>query len=244
MKRWLVLLGCLWWLPVAAKPFLLCAEPWYPFIYQDAGQARGLLVDALQRQPDVRIRYRFMGMAGCEKLMRQGQVDLAAFATMSHLPPGWLNTRQTLVTWVLYAWVPLKSPVTHFSPEAFAGKRLAWIDAYDYPETLDKDQQYRRVPAVDSVEAVALLANGRIDLMLDDPFVTQDVDPVFARAIRRLPEVVASKPQPLALRPGLGWLRDRIDRGVQQMRDDGSLDAFYQFHFGAGLQALSVSDKP
>ncbi|BEV71314.1 hypothetical protein THUN1379_07960 [Paludibacterium sp. THUN1379] len=238
MKR-----GCLWllgaWLaPVAAHPLLLCAEPWYPFVYQEEGQVRGLLANALQRLPDVSVHYRFMSLSGCQKLMKQDKVDMVAFAAGKHAPAGWLTTRQTLVSWVLYAWVPATSQDSHFDAAQFGNRRLAWVNAYDYPFSVQNDHRYQRVEALDADEAVSLLARGRVDLILDDPFLTQGIDPDLANGIRRLPEVVAMRPQPLALRPGLAALRDRIDREIQKMRSDGSLDAFYQFHFGSSLTTL------
>lgn len=232
--------------PASAAVFTLCAEAWQPFIYQNAqGQPVGLAVDALGRAARAeghRIRYLFLAPASCLRLMKEQRIDIMAFATAEGSPPGWLQTQQPLVYWVLNAWVRADNPLHHYSGLGhFSAHKVAFVDVYDYPPAIAAKRDWQRVAANDSTTAVRQLAAGRVDVIFEDAVALQDVDPSLHGKIRRLQPVVASVAQPFSFRPGLELLRDAVDGEAQRLKGSGELDRFYQRHFGSTLAQVSAS---
>ncbi|MGL6048350.1 MAG: substrate-binding periplasmic protein [Vogesella sp.] len=234
-----LLLSSITW--VQAAPVLtVCAEPWPPFIDSGNGKpAEGLVPEVLGRvataQP-VRLKYVFKAAAACLRLARQGQVDVLAFASAADSPPGWVQTRQPLVFWVLSAWVPAHSPLQSFDGlDMFRGQRVGWVAAYDYPAVLKAHTDWRRVDVLDTQRGIQMLAGGRVDVVFDDALAAEGVAEHFRQKVKRLSPLLASVSQPLSLRPGLEPLRDGVDVEAALLRKHGQLAYFYQQHFGTSL---------
>jgi hypothetical protein len=245
MKRLLLFLPLLLGLPLHAQTLSVCAEPWEPFIYRNPdGEAAGLVAQVLQNianNSDYRFKFYFRSLAGCKVLMKQHQIDVFAFGSPGKPPEGWIDTRELLVAWAIYAWVPDDAPWTRYSKELAAGKKVAWVYSYDYPAVLNKDKNFTRIPADDTDAAVDMLANHRIDLMFDDPVATKDVDAERSQRVRRLEPLVASVIQPFSLRTGLEKLRDLIDQETLKMQQDGSLNNFYLRNIGPSFKEVQQS---
>jgi len=232
-----LLLGCIPW--VQAAPVLtVCAEPWPPFIDSSGGK-QGLMPDVLGRVAtvqQVRLKYVFKAAAACLRLARQGQVDVLAFASAADSPPGWVQTRQPLVFWVLSAWVPASSALQSFDGvDMFRGQRVGWVAAYDYPAALKAHTDWRRVDVLDSQRGIQMLAGGRVDVVFDDAQAAEGVAGSIRQKVKRLSPLLASVSQPLSLRPGLEALRDQVDSEAALLHKHGQLDLFYQQHFGSSL---------
>ena len=125
------------------------AEAWQPFIYQTAqGQPVGLAVDALGRAARAeghRIRYLFLAPASCLRLMKEQRIDIMAFATAEGSPPGWLQTQQPLVYWVLNAWVRADNPLRHYPGLGhFSAHKVAFVDTAEVL-SLESQAHYTRV---------------------------------------------------------------------------------------------------
>ncbi len=234
-----MLFGSMAWAQ-AAPVLTVCAEPWPPFIDSSSGKpAEGLVADVLGRVAtvqQVRLKYVFKAAAACLRLARQGQVDVLAFASAADSPPGWVQTRQPLVFWVLSAWVPAHSSLQSFDSLAlFRGQRVGWVAAYDYPAVLKAHTDWRRVDVLDTPRGIQMLAGGRVDVVFDDALATEGLAEHIRQKVKRLSPLLASVGQPLSLRPGLESLRDGVDSEAALLRKHGQLDLFYQQHFGSSL---------
>lgn len=234
-----LLLGSMAWAQ-AAPVLTVCAEPWAPFI--DIGSskpAEGLVPDVLGRVAavqQVRLKYVFKAAAACLRLAREGQVDVLAFASAADSPPGWVQTRQPLVFWVLSAWVKANSPLQSYNGlDMFRGHRVGWVAAYDYPAALKAHTDWRRVDVLDTQRGIQMLAGGRMEVMFDDALATEGVASHIRQQVKRLSPLLASVGQPLSLRPGLETLRDAVDVEAALLRKHGQLEHFYQQHFGTSL---------
>lgn len=228
---------------IASPVISVCAEPWAPFIDSDqAKPATGLAAEVISRVAEAgrwRVRYVFKSAGACIRLARQGQVDVLAFAGAADSPPGWMQTRQPLVYWILGAWVAADSPHTAFTDlAAFSGQRVGWVTAYDYPLALKRKQDWQRVDVIDTTRGMRMLLGGRMDVMFDDALAGSGLPPAQRTGLRLLRPLVGSVSQPVSVRPGLAALRDGIDAEAVMLRKNGQLDAFYQHHFGHNLSQV------
>jgi len=232
---------------VAANPVVsVCAEPWAPFIDSAQSQpAVGLAAEVISRVADankLRVKYIFKSAAACLRLARQGQVDILAFAGTADSPPGWIQTRQPLVHWVLGAWVSAESPHHAFSGlDAFSKQRVGWVSAYDYPVALKRKQDWQRVDVIDTARGMRMLVGGRVDVVFDDGLAGSSLPAAMRDNVRLLKPLVGSVSQPISLRPGLAGLRDGIDAEAMLLRKNGQLDDFYQHYFDHSLQQVLSS---
>ncbi|MFN4237787.1 MAG: substrate-binding periplasmic protein [Vogesella sp.] len=230
--------------PVAANPVVsVCAEPWAPFIESDDKQpARGIAADLISRVAaahHLRVKYIFKSAGACLRLARQGQVDMLAFADAADSPPGWVQTRQPLVYWLLSAWVPATSHHHTFAVlDAFSGQRVGWVGAYAYPVALKQKQDWQRVDVIDTERGMRMLLGGRVDVVFDDSMASATLPAALRDRVRQLKPLVGSTSQPISLRPGLQALRDGIDAEAAALRKSGQLDDFYQNYFGSSLQQV------
>ena len=231
----------------AANPVVsVCAEPWAPFIDSAQDQpAAGLAADVISRVAEankLRVKYIFKSAGACLRLAREGQVDMLAFASAADSPPGWIQTRQPLVHWVLGAWVGTGSPHQAFGGlDAFSKQRVGWVAAYDYPDALKRKQDWQRVDVIDTARGMRMLLGGRVDVVFDDGLAGSNLPPAMRDKVRLLKPLVGSVSQPISLRPGLAALRDGIDAEAVLLRKNGQLDDFYQHYFDNSLQQVLSS---
>lgn len=219
-----------------AQTLTVCAERWLPFIYRaDNGEVQGLAAEVLQRvaaQRDVALRFQFLSISGCYKLAASGQADVVAFATARESPSGWLQSQQPLVFWPLYAWVQSGIAEQRYHDlQRFAGLRVAWVPSYDYPQLLAQQTHWRRVSAPDSQASLTMLAGGRVDVVFDDYQATLDIARQVSGRVKRLDGLVGSYLEQFSYRPGLGWLREGVDREALHLAETGALNHFYLQNF-------------
>jgi len=231
---------------VANPVVSVCAEPWAPFIDSAPDQpAVGLAAEVISRVADankLRVKYIFKSAGACLRLARQGQVDILAFAAAADSPPGWIQTRQPLVHWVLGAWVGADSPHQAFTGlDAFSKQRVGWVSAYDYPGALKRKQDWQRVDVIDTTRGMRMLQGGRVDVVFDDGLAGSSLPPAMRDKVRLLKPLVGGVSQPISLRPGLAALRDGIDAEAMLLRKNGQLDDFYQHYFDNSLQQVLSS---
>ena len=227
----------------AATVLTVCAEPWTPFIENgQAVPAHGLAAEVLSRvaaTQDLRLKYVFQSAGACLRLAKSGQVDILAFASAADSPPGWVQTREPLVYWVVSAWVPANSMWRSFDGlDMFRGQRVGWVAAYDYPAGLKARTGWRRVDVVDTPRGIQMLAGGRVDVVFDDALAADSLSPLVRQKVKRLSPLLGSVSQPVSLRPGLAALRDGVDAEAAILRQNGMLDSFYLQHFGHNLTQI------
>ncbi|MFC3531067.1 substrate-binding periplasmic protein [Vogesella facilis] len=231
---------------VQAQTLTVCAERWVPFIYRaDNGAVSGLAVEALARaarERGVSLRYQFLALSGCYQQAAAGRTDIIAFATAAESPAGWLQTRQAMVYWPLYAWVRASVAGQQYRGlQQFAGLRVAWVPAYDYPRQLVRQTRWQRVPAPDSVASFTMLAGGRVDVVFDDYQTPLDMAHQLGGRVKRLEGLVGSYHETFSLRPGLAWLRAGLEREARRQIASGELDAFYRQYFRVSWQQVRAA---
>lgn len=229
-----------------AQTLTVCAERWVPFIYRaDNGAVHGLAVEALERAASERgaaLRYQFLAMSACYKQAAAGEADIVAFATAAESPAGWLQTSTPMVYWPLYAWVHAgRTEQQYRNLQQFAGQRVAWVPAYDYPRQLAQQTHWQRVAAPDSVASFTMLAGGRVDVVFDDYQTPLDIGHQLGGRVKRLDGLVGSYHETFSLRPGLAWLRAGLEREAERKLANGELDAFYQQYFRVSWAQLQAA---
>lgn len=242
MKALLLALLCT--ATASAAELTVCAEPWDPFISNQAGKPTGLAVDVLNTAAQASgytLRYQFLSAGGCTKLMHASKTDIIAFPDSEPSWPGWLYTQKPLVFWVLHAWVRKDSPLKQFrSLEDFYGQNVAWVADYepDYPRRLKAVSSWKRMPAPDTTASLSMLVGGRVDVVFDDAAAHSMLAPGMAMRIRRLDPQLASRAQPFALRRGLESLRNAIDAESTRQASSGRLDDFYKRELKIGWKQV------
>ncbi len=245
--KWLSLMLAMWAAAAQAATYHVCAEPWTPFIYRAEGKPAGLVVDILNKVAHQRgddLDYRFISSDGCARAMREGQADMVGFMLPLQVPAGWMTSRELLVAWVLFPWVRRDGPASYRGLEDFAGKRVAWVTAYDYPQLLIRMDKWRRVPAEDTESSMMLLAHGRVEVVFDDPTALAGLSPAMGQKVKRLQPLVASVNQPIAFRPGMSAWRDAVDKETLRAQQDGTLDGFYRRYHGVPFREVKQSLRP
>lgn len=169
--------------------------------------------------------------------MKERKADIIAFGSPGEPPAGWIATKEPLVLWVLYAWVPRFSQLTIYTGlEKFSGASVSWVDSYDYPVKMINFTSWNRVAAGDTHESMELLARGRVNVVFDDNQAVHDASPEIKSQVKMLPGVAFVVNQPIYLRSDLEYIRKEIDLAVRKL-PISTLDTIYLQHEGISFES-------
>jgi len=182
-------------------------DPWEPYQYRDrSGEVSGLDIDIIReavKRTGCSITFKEAGWAMLLKEIRSGEIDMVAGAsvTESRKKFAYFSEPYRVETWVLYvrAEDAAKYAAKSMKQLLDGGLRIGTVTDYVYGETVAEyrdNPQYEKqfIGSEVGEENFALLADHKIDAILEDPFVGIDVirRKGLRKMISRLPLVLHS----------------------------------------------------
>lgn len=228
--------------------FSLCAEPLIaidnanpPFMYQEAGQAKGLypqLLQAVFKRAGIAVEVRAMPWKRALRMGESAEAGIGGiYKTAARLEIFDYSQPIFEEKLIIYA---RKGAALHFDEISdLYGKRVGVIRGWSYTEALDEAIKNRRIEVTENSSDEAnfkMLASGRLDMVIAIELAGQ-------RIIQQLqlgnmqalepPLSINSTYLVFAKKAEQQALLQRFDQSLQEMREDGSLDKLVQQAIGS-----------
>lgn len=225
----------------ARRPVLrLCSDLWPPYGRAAGDERQGYVVEIARAifEPDWRVEYVVAPWSRCVADAREGRVGALA-AAGPHEAPGLVYPEETVGAGDPTFFTLPASRWTFTGTSSLAGVRLGAIQGYAYEPAFDA--WLSRGPGRESAwlatgdaplgRLIAMLESGRLDAILENPFVVAGTLEASGRApdaLRKAGSLQHKNPLWLpfsARHPDAQRLAARFDAGLRALRADGRLAA-------------------
>ena len=218
-----------------------CFNDWPPYTSVDEEGAVGISVEVLT-EAATRAGYQpvftELPWNRCLELVRDGTID--AVVDAAHRPL-YLQGPASFSVYSNTIWVAETSAQTAPDLAAFSGQRFGFVAGYEYPQAILNsfaEHQIEIAYSVDDAANIRQLAYDRVDAIVGDFVGTLlyaeendlPIRPLYpSHSVDRLyPSFNAELPD----------MQRAFDAAIQQMLDDGSIDAIYQQHIGVSFSEV------
>ena len=217
-----------------SKPLVIAADLWCPYacsVGEPHGFSVELIEQALQHE-GMASEYVNTTFSRAEKHIQAGLIDILP-ATDGEFTPDLLITAEPVAytRWVFVTRQDLDW--TYQGAASLEQVRLAVVAGYSYSDSTNRHIEANRdngrvaqVYDVDpQVKSLELLASGRVDAVLEDETVVRYwADKLGLSAQIRFAGTEAELPLYCGLNQNAAQLATLLDRGLRQMRQDGTLE--------------------
>jgi len=223
----------------ADDPVRLVVDPWAPFggeALPGGGLSPDIISSVLERA-GYRVETHIVPWARALDGVRSGDYDLLGSlffdaeleASLTFGAP----YHETDIRFVKRAG----SPIAFSDVAALDGLSIAVGDGYLYEKTFDKATQLNKRVVTTVQQGLRMVAGGRVDLTLDSVDVLDHImhveDPSLATRLEYVPGTLARRGVRFAIRndyPDKERLLEAFERGLIELRADGTLDALLARH--------------
>ena len=221
-----------------AKTVRFCFNNWAPYAVADAKGTHGISVEILveaAKRAGLNATFEELPWNRCLEMVRQGKLDAVMDAAerdeFLQGPVGYVVYSNTL-------WVREADYRDGMTLEDLAGKRVGLVDGYVYPDGFLDLLKTKSMPleySVDDEQNIQKLAFSRVDAIVADFVSTL----LFAR--ERGLKIRALVPAHSFDRLYPSFSREReelhrlIDRSLDEMMKDGSINRIYRAQIGIGI---------
>ncbi|MFJ4345914.1 substrate-binding periplasmic protein [Pseudomonas sp. NPDC089401] len=246
----ILLLACL--SPMALGERLrLVSDDWAPYIYQEAGQAKGIdyeVTTEVFRRLGVDLDWQFLPWKRCLAMIEQGQADgvMDIFHVESReayvvYPPEPMSD----VAFVLYQASTRRHPVARLAE--LAGLSVGTSPGYAYGAEFNESNSFRREAAPNHEANFGKLVRGRIDLMITDRMVGRFLSRRMGlqQQVEELPLVISRQAQYLGLarKPGRELLAQAFGEELRRFKQEPAYLAIIERYIGDADDLLGAVEQ-
>ncbi|NIF25464.1 transporter substrate-binding domain-containing protein [Pantoea sp. Tr-811] len=235
----ILLLACL--SPMALGERLrLVSDDWAPYIYQEAGQAKGIdyeITSEVFRRLGIEVQWQFMPWRRCLAMVEQGQADGVMDVFQVEARQAWMiytADPMSEVEFVLYQARDRRHAVNQL--QDLAGLTVGTSPGYDYGAEFNESDAFRREAAPSHEANFGKLMRKRIDLLITDRRVGRYLRRHLGveQQVEELPLVINRRAQYLGLarKPGREALAQAFTEELRRFRQEPAYLAIIERYIG------------
>ena len=231
--------------PASGETVRFCHADWPPYTSVDDGKVSGITVDiyrAALKRAGYQVEFIPIRWKRCLLSVRAGQYHGVADSARRD---GFIQGPTFTAIFAQNIWVHLDNPAKAYTgPALLQNKRLGLVSGYVYPEEIKDDPAIFVDYAEMDETNLRKLAIKRIDMALSDLVNSRIFAQQHDLPIRPLTPVVSNNHLFPSFGPEYEIIQRDMEKALQRMVEDGSLDRIYQAHLGISFAALQKLAQP
>ncbi len=224
----------------AQQQITACYAEWYPYSYQENGQASGFSIEiykAVAKRSNLDIVFIHKPWERCKIDVTRGDVDALVDGGLS--VSNTLNAKRRPVPWVMVMWVKEKSLYQTFEGYSqFDGKIIMYVRGYAYPDEFVQYKGFEKLDTTTDIQGLKVLESRSVDAFFGDIVSSTSLVEKHSLKVRPLSPAIKIRMLTLSFHQTLYKEHKRFETALEEMYQDGSIDAIYQKYLGVSYQTF------
>ncbi len=230
--------------PIAAQSLELVTLQYPPYVYQDHDEVKGIAVTVLKeafRRIQQPVSIKLYPWARSIKMIEEGSADAIFTAYKTAERETFADfSNEVLMPQVISLFV-LKDAAIPFDGDItkLAGYRFGLVRKISYGSRIDAAVSHGSLPQIDYANSgednLTKLLGRRFDILVSNKYGAWDIlrQKAWQDKVRELHPAVEEVPSYIAFskKRNLLAIRDKLDKALRQMKQDGSYDKLVQDYF-------------
>jgi polar amino acid transport system substrate-binding protein len=225
--------------PLRAESVKFCFVKWEPYTVIIDGKATGISIDILREasaRSDITATFHELPWKRCLRDVLQETMDAVIDASYR---AAYLQGPASHSSMITSFWVKSNSPHQKYTgPQQWNGKSVGVVLGYIYGDVIVKNDAINKEAVNTDTDALIMLDRGLFDTaladMINSTIIIKDND-LDIRAIGPALEVSVLYP---SFSPTRSTAHEKIDKAINLMIDDGTIDRIYQKYIGLNYGEL------